>query len=70
MVITRDRLKSGSVCGTCFVYIYIYIMVYVDSHSLDQLALASKRTASTIKTANFKYIKIYISLIRIDLATL
>ena len=26
--------------------IYIYIRVYVDSHSLGQLALASKRTAS------------------------
>ena len=51
-MITRDRLKIGSVCGTCFVYIYIYIYiyiyrVYVDSHSLGQLALASKRTAST-----------------------
>ena len=29
-------------------YIYIYIRVYVDSHSLGQLALASKRTASII----------------------
>ena len=28
-------------------YIYIYIRVYVHSHSLGQLALASKRTAST-----------------------
>ena len=30
------------------IYIYIY-RVYVDSHSLGQLALASKRTASFIK---------------------
>ena len=28
--------------------IYIYIRVYVDSHSLGQLALASKRTASLL----------------------
>ena len=38
-----------------YIYIYIYIYrVYVDSHSLDQLALASKRTASlyNIKVAN------------------
>ena len=30
------------------IYIY-YIRVYVDSHSLGQLALASKRTASQYK---------------------
>ena len=31
-----------------YIYIYIYIYrVYVDSHSLGQLALASKRTASS-----------------------
>ena len=29
--------------------LYIYIRVYVDSHSLGQLALASKRTASLVK---------------------
>ena len=30
-----------------YIYIYIY-RVYVDSHSLGQLALASKRTASIL----------------------
>ena len=37
-----------------YIYIYIYIYrVYVDSHSLGQLALASKRTAS-----NNTYVKV------------
>ena len=34
--------------SSIYMYIYIY-RVYVDSHSLGQLALASKRTASIIK---------------------
>ena len=33
--------------------IYIYIRVYVDSHSLGQPALASKRTASDINESNW-----------------
>ena len=38
-----------------YIYIYIYIYrVYVDSHSLGQLALASKRTASYIKITSQK----------------
>ena len=34
----------------------IYIRVYVDSHSLGQLALASKRTASLYKMEVQKYL--------------
>ena len=41
------------------IYIYIY-RVYVDSHSLDQLALASKRTASHFKNDPVFYL-IYVS---------
>ena len=38
------------------VYIYIYIYrAYVDSHSLGQLALASKRTASHYKIISSWY---------------
>ena len=36
-------------------YIYIYIRVYVDSHSLGQLALPSKRTASYLKVVKTRY---------------
>ena len=36
---------DSSPCVARVIYIYIY-RVYVDSHSLGQLALASKRTAS------------------------
>ena len=39
-------------------YIYIYYRVYVDSHSLGQLALASKRTA------NMLYIDIHFNILR------
>ena len=37
-----------------YTYIYIY-RVYVDSHSLGQLALASKRTASDRKLDELDY---------------
>ena len=43
---TRSAENWKSVWYLLRLYIYIYIRVYVDSHSLGQLALASKRTAS------------------------
>ena len=43
---TRSAENWNCVWYLLRLYIYIY-RVYVDSHSLGQLALASKRTAST-----------------------
>ena len=44
-----------------YIYIYIY-RVYVDSHSLGQLALASKRTASIdiLAPASFLFFIFYV----------
>ena len=52
MVNDHTRLAENWKCvvlaSSIYIYIYIY-RVYVDSHSLGQLALASKRTASQSK---------------------
>ena len=48
-----------------YIYIYIY-RVYVDSHSLGQLALASKRTASNNKNkALFKQVPSNLGLLQV-----
>ena len=47
MVNDHTRSAENWKCVWCLLRLYIYIhRVYVDSHSLGQLALASKRTAS------------------------
>ena len=48
MVNDHTRSAENWKCVWYLLRLYIY-RVYVDSHSLGQLALASKRTASTIK---------------------
>ena len=52
MVNDHTRKLEVCVCGTSFVYNYIY-RVYVDSHSLGQLALASKRNSKYYTNAVF-----------------
>ena len=46
MVNDHTRSAENWKCVWYLLRLYIYIRVYVDSHSLGQLALASKRTAS------------------------
>ena len=48
MVNDHTRSAENWKCVWYLLRLYIYIRVYVDSHSLGQLALASKRTASKI----------------------
>ena len=61
MVNDHTRLAENWKCVwyllRLYINIYIY-RVYVDSHSLGQLALASKRTASLIKKV-LNYLKKY-----------
>ena len=49
MVNDHTRSAENWKCVWYLLRLYIYIRVYVDSHSLGQLALASKRTASITK---------------------
>ena len=52
-MVVNDHTRSAEnwKCVWYLLRLYIYIYrVYVDSHSLGQLALASKRTASVCKT--------------------
>ena len=49
MVNDHTRSAENWKCVWYLLRLYIYIRVYVDSHSLGQLALASKRTASLAK---------------------
>ena len=49
MVNDHTRSAENWKCVWYLLRLYIYIRVYVDSHSLGQLALASKRTASFFK---------------------
>ena len=49
MVNDHTRSAENWKCVWYLLRLYIYIRVYVDSHSLGQLALASKRTASLYK---------------------
>ena len=49
MVNDHTRSAENWNCVWYLLRLYIYIRVYVDSHSLGQLALASKRTASIYK---------------------
>ena len=49
MVNDHTRSAENWKCVWYLLRLYIYIRVYVDSHSLGQLALASKRTASCLK---------------------
>ena len=46
MVNDHTRSAENWKCVWYLLRLYIYIRVYVDSHRLGQLALASKRTAS------------------------
>ena len=48
MVNDHTRSAENWKCVWYLLRLYIYIRVHVDSHSLGQLALASKRTASYI----------------------
>ena len=51
MVNDHTRSAENWKCVWYLLRLYIYVCrVYVDSHSLGQLALASKRTASTAKS--------------------
>ena len=47
-MVVNDHTRSAEnwKCVWYLLRLYIYIRVYVDSHSLGQFALASKRTAS------------------------
>ena len=49
-MVVNDHTRSAEnwKCVWYLLRLYIYIRVYVDSHSLGQLALASKRTASVL----------------------
>ena len=51
MVNDHTRSAENWKCVWYLLRLYIYIRVYVESHSLGQLALASKRTASKINFA-------------------
>ena len=54
-MVVNDHTRSAEnwKCVWYLLRLYIYIRVYVDSHSLGQLALASKRTASLFKVATY-----------------
>ena len=58
MVNDHTRSAEDWKCVWYLLRLYIYIRVYVDSHSLGQLALASKRTASFVneKSTNSNYV--------------
>ena len=49
---SAENWKCVVLASSIYIYIYIY-RVYVDSHSLGQLALASKRTASNDKGVHY-----------------
>ena len=49
MVNDHTRSAENWKCVWYFLRLYIIYRVYVDSHSLGQLALAIKRTASLLK---------------------
>ena len=53
-MVVNDHTRSAEnwKCVWYLLRLYIYIRVYVDNHSLGQLALASKRTASLVKFAS------------------
>ena len=53
-MVVNDHTRSAEnwKCVWYLLRLYIYIRMYVDSHSLGQLALASKRTASIRNSSN------------------
>ena len=67
MVNDHTRSAENWKCVWHLLRLYIY-RVYVDSHSLGQLALASKRTASLFINVIIKYIwpVLIITVIRAD----
>ena len=56
-MVVNDHTRSAEnwKCVWYLLRLYIYIRVYVDSHSLGQLALASKHTASERNMENTKW---------------
>ena len=56
-MVVNDHTRSAEnwKCVWYLLRLYIYIRVYVDSHSLGQLALASKRTARYINICRHMY---------------
>ena len=57
-MVVNDHTRSAENWKCVWYLLRLYIRVYVDSHSLGQLALASKRTASIVKCKGmfYKYI--------------
>ena len=67
MVNDHTRSAENWKCVWYLLRLYIYIYtgcMYVDSHSLGQLALASKRTASLIKKSSKLFKKILYNLFK------